>query len=179
MKSSEIGGQAVIEGIMMRNGDEYAVAVRKPDGEIHVKTEHYEGISGKCGILSKIPFIRGIFKFADSMVLGIRTLMYSAEFFEEDEEEQKKELTAKGQETRKTGCMGNARYACVFSCICCCDLYDGSVFSVFIVQKCYSVIRNPDTAGGSGTDSDIYFISGTDFQNGRYTAHVHVSWCRA
>ena len=89
MKSSEIGGQAVIEGIMMRNGDEYAVAVRKPDGEIHVKTEHYEGISGKCGILSKIPFIRGIFKFADSMVLGIRTLMYSAEFFEEDEEEVK------------------------------------------------------------------------------------------
>ena len=88
MKSSGIGGQAVIEGIMMRNGDEYAVAVRKPDGEIHVKTEHYEGISGKCGILSKIPFIRGIFKFADSMVLGIRTLMYSAEFFEEDEEKQ-------------------------------------------------------------------------------------------
>ena len=101
MKSSEIGGQAVIEGIMMRNGDEYAVAVRKPDGEIHVKTEHYEGISGKCGILSKIPFIRGIFKFADSMVLGIRTLMYSAEFFEEDEEEQKKELTAKEQEKKE------------------------------------------------------------------------------
>lgn len=101
MKSSEIGGQAVIEGIMMRNGDEYAVAVRKPDGEIHVKTERYEGISGKCGILSKIPFIRGIFKFADSMVLGIRTLMYSAEFFEEDEEEQKKELTAKEQEKKE------------------------------------------------------------------------------
>ena len=101
MKSSEIGGQAVIEGIMMRNGDEYAVAVRKPDGEIHVKTEHYEGISGKCGILSKIPFIRGIFKFADSMVLGIRTLMYSAEFFEEDEEEQKMELTAKEQEKKE------------------------------------------------------------------------------
>ena len=101
MKSSGIGGQAVIEGIMMRNGDEYAVAVRKPDGEIHVKTEHYEGISGKCGILSKIPFIRGIFKFADSMVLGIRTLMYSAEFFEEDEEEQKKELTAEEQEKKE------------------------------------------------------------------------------
>ena len=101
MKSSEIGGQAVIEGIMMRNGDEYAVAVRKPDGEIHVKTEHYEGISGKCGILSKIPFIRGIFRFADSMVLGIRTLMYSAEFFEEDEEEQKKEMTAKEQEKKE------------------------------------------------------------------------------
>lgn len=101
MKSSEIGGQAVIEGIMMRNGDEYAVAVRKPDGEIHVKTERYEGISGKCGILSKIPFIRGIFKFVDSMVLGIRTLMYSAEFFEEDEEEQKKELTAKEQEKKE------------------------------------------------------------------------------
>lgn len=97
MKSSKIGGQAVIEGIMMRNGDDYAVAVRKPDGEIHVQKEQYTGISGRCGVLAKVPFIRGIFRFADSMILGIRTLMYSSEFFEEEEESDKQTLSEEEQ----------------------------------------------------------------------------------
>lgn len=88
MKSSNIGGQAVLEGIMMKHGDEYAVAVRKPDGEIFVKKDVYRGvISWKS--LTRIPFIRGIFNFIDSMVLGIRTLTYSAEFYEEEEDKEK------------------------------------------------------------------------------------------
>lgn len=86
MKSSNIGGQAVLEGIMMKHEENYAVAVRKPDGEIFVKTEEYYGVAG-CGPLSKIPFIRGVFSFIDSMVLGIKTLTYSAEFYEDEEED--------------------------------------------------------------------------------------------
>ena len=87
MKSSNIGGQAVLEGIMMRNGGKYSVAVRKTDGEIVVDIRDYKSIIPWKTPL-KIPFIRGIFNFVDSLVLGIRTLMFSASFFEEDEEEE-------------------------------------------------------------------------------------------
>jgi uncharacterized protein YqhQ len=95
MKSSNIGGQAVLEGIMMKNKDNYAVAVRKPDGEIAVDVQKYESVI-PFKTIKEIPFVRGIFNFVDSLVLGMRTLMYSASFFEEEEtqeyteEEQKK-----------------------------------------------------------------------------------------
>lgn len=93
MKSSNIGGQAVLEGIMMRHVDDYAVAVRKPDGEIFVQKEEYHSVI-KWKALTKIPFIRGVFNFIDSMVLGIKTLMFSAEFYEDEEEvKSEKELT--------------------------------------------------------------------------------------
>ena len=69
MKSSGIGGQAVMEGIMMRNGSEYSVAVRKENGEIEVKKETYKGVGSKCKLF-RLPFIRGIFSFVDSLVLG-------------------------------------------------------------------------------------------------------------
>ena len=90
MKSSNIGGQAVLEGIMMKNGSKYAVAVRKPDGEIEVKIDEYKSFV-KWDKLTKIPFIRGTFNFIDSLVLGMSTLTYSASFW--DEEEDKKTLT--------------------------------------------------------------------------------------
>ena len=93
MKSSNIGGQAVLEGIMMRHEDDYAVAVRKPDGEIFVQKEEYHSVI-KWKALTKIPFIRGVFNFIDSIVLGIKTLMFSAEFYEDEEEvKSEKELT--------------------------------------------------------------------------------------
>ena len=85
MKYSGIGGQAVIEGVMMKNGDEYATAVRKPDGEIEVKTDTYAGFGKKAKFFS-LPFVRGIFSFIDSMVLGMRSLTFSAGFFEDDED---------------------------------------------------------------------------------------------
>lgn len=96
MKSSNIGGQAVLEGIMMKNKDRYAVAVRKPDQEIEVDVQEYKSIV-PWKTVSKIPFIRGIFNFVDSLVLGMKTLMYSASFFE-DEEVDAKELTAEEAE---------------------------------------------------------------------------------
>lgn len=85
MKSSNIGGQAVLEGIMMKNKDQYAVAVRKPNGEIEVKKDTYHSII-PIKMLTKIPFVRGVFNFIDSMVLGVSTLMYSSQFYEEEEE---------------------------------------------------------------------------------------------
>lgn len=87
MKSSNIGGQAVLEGIMMKNRDRYAVAVRKPDGEIFVQTEEFHSVTGRYKKLTTIPFIRGVFNFIDSMVLGIKTLTFSASFYEEEEKE--------------------------------------------------------------------------------------------
>lgn len=87
MKYSGIGGQAVLEGIMMKNKEQYAVAVRKPDGEIEVEVEHYNGIVHGSKLLN-IPFIRGIFQFIDSLILGMRSLNYSAGFYEETEVEE-------------------------------------------------------------------------------------------
>lgn len=87
MKSSGIGGQAVIEGVMMKNQDKYAVAVRKPDQTIEVDVK-------KCGtektpVLKKIPIVRGVLNFIESLVLGMKTLTFSASFFEENEEPEK------------------------------------------------------------------------------------------
>ena len=82
--ASGIGGQAVLEGIMMKNQDLYAVAVRKPDGKIEIDTEEYHGVLHGSKI-KKIPFIRGVFNFVDSLVLGMRTLTYSASFYEDEQ----------------------------------------------------------------------------------------------
>lgn len=82
-RTSGIGGQAVLEGIMMKNKDKYAVAVRKPDNDIVVETKEYKGMGSKCKLFG-VPFIRGIFAFVDSMVLGVKCLMYSADFFDEE-----------------------------------------------------------------------------------------------
>ena len=87
MKYSGIGGQALIEGIMMKNKDNYAIAVRKPNGEIVVEKDTYVSLTEKVKFFS-LPFVRGIFSFADSMILGMKTLSWSATFFEDDEEEE-------------------------------------------------------------------------------------------
>lgn len=100
MKSSNIGGQAVLEGIMMRNGGRYSVAVRKTDGEIAVDVQDYRSVIPWKAPL-KIPFIRGIFNFVDSLVLGMRTLMYSASFFEKEEGEELTEAEAAKQEKQE------------------------------------------------------------------------------
>ncbi len=99
MKSSNIGGQAVLEGIMMRNGGKYSVAVRKPDGEIAVEVKEYHNVIPWKTPL-KIPFIRGIFNFVDSLVVGMKTLTYSASFYEEEEEQEMTEKEAAKQDKK-------------------------------------------------------------------------------
>ena len=81
---SGIGGQAVLEGVMMKNKEKYAVAVRKPDGGIEVEVETYQGLA-HGNRLKELPFIRGIFNFLDSLILGTRALNYSASFYEEED----------------------------------------------------------------------------------------------
>ncbi len=89
MKYSGIGGQAVIEGVMMKNKDKYAIAVRKPDGGIEVKTEEFNGLSRKSAVF-RAPIIRGMINFIDSLVLGMSTLTYSTSFYEEEDDDKKK-----------------------------------------------------------------------------------------
>lgn len=88
MRYATIGGQAVIEGVMMRNGNDYAVAVRKPDQTIEVKKDQFIGLNVRWHT-KKIPIIRGVLSFIDSLVLGMSTLTYSASFFEDEEEAEK------------------------------------------------------------------------------------------
>lgn len=109
MKSSGIGGQAVIEGVMMRNKDKYAVAVRKPDNNIEVSVKNCTNPAGKYRFL-KLPIIRGIFSFIDSLVVGMSTLSYSASFYEDDEPDAKenkkpKKVKSKEQEEKEEKVM--------------------------------------------------------------------------
>lgn len=92
MKKTSIGGQAVIEGVMMKGPEDIAIAVRKPDGEITLKKEKLK--SNRKNI-SKIPIIRGMYAFVDSMVIGVKALSYSAEFFEEEEVVKEKKKPSK------------------------------------------------------------------------------------
>ena len=87
MRYSGIGGQAVIEGIMMRNGDRYSVAVRKPDKEIAVEVTDRVPLTSRWKFAG-LPFIRGSFSFVESLIVGMKTLMYSASFYEDDEGEE-------------------------------------------------------------------------------------------
>ncbi|WMC93371.1 DUF1385 domain-containing protein [Kineothrix sp. MB12-C1] len=81
---SGVGGQAVLEGVMMKNKEQYAIAVRKPDGEIDIEVDVYQGVLHGSK-LKEIPFIRGIFNFLDSMILGMKTLNHSVAFYEDEE----------------------------------------------------------------------------------------------
>ena len=90
MRYSGIGGQAVMEGVMMKNQDKYAVAVRKPDNSIEVKVDHYNGVI-KQEKLRNLPLVRGVVSFIESLYLGMSTLTYSASFFEDEEDNKTKE----------------------------------------------------------------------------------------
>ena len=99
MRSSNIGGQAVMEGIMMRHKDKYSIAVRRPDNEIELKVEDYKCTFGNAKFL-RYPLIRGVVSFVDSLVVGTKCLMYSAEIAgdEEDEEETQKNAALSEEE---------------------------------------------------------------------------------
>lgn len=93
MRNSGIGGQAVMEGVMMRNKDKYAVAVRKQNNDIVVETREHHSFAEKYKIAG-IPIVRGVVAFVESMVMGINTLMISADYLEEENPSEEKEETA-------------------------------------------------------------------------------------
>lgn len=100
MKPSGIGGQAVIEGIMMRNKDKYSIAVRKPDNEIEVVVRESRLITEKHPWLN-LPIIRGIVNFIDSLVTGISIINYSASFYDDPAEQEKTKLDEAGKNLLK------------------------------------------------------------------------------
>lgn len=107
MRYSGIGGQAVIEGVMMKGGGKYAVSVRKPDGEIEVKIEKYQSLRDKYKV-ADLPVIRGVVTFVESVVMGMKTLNYSAGFWEDEEEKaDKADKANKADKTEKTDSKGN------------------------------------------------------------------------
>ena len=95
---TSIGGQAVIEGVMMRGPKDTAIAVRKPDGEIIVEKKPIHSFIQKFKI-NKIPLVRGVFSFFESLITGTKALMFSAEFYDiEDEEDKEKKETMTDEE---------------------------------------------------------------------------------
>ena len=105
MKRTSIGGQALIEGVMMKNNDKYATAIRKPDGEIDIQVTDYDSFSEKYH-LNKIPIIRGMFNFLESMVIGVKTLTYSSSFYEEEEDEKKDSKKNQKKDSEKQEATG-------------------------------------------------------------------------
>lgn len=97
MKPSGIGGQAVIEGVMMRNGGKYAVAVRTQDGDIAVEVQNCSSEKLQKNKIVKMPIIRGVVNFFDSMILGMKALMFSASFFAEETEAERAEREGKAR----------------------------------------------------------------------------------
>ncbi len=86
---TSIGGQALIEGVMMRGPEKISIAVRKPDGEIELKVDRLNTLGMKNSFF-RLPFIRGVVGLIEAMMIGTKALMYSAEFFEEEEVEEPK-----------------------------------------------------------------------------------------
>lgn len=100
MKYSGIGGQAVLEGVMMRNKDQCAIAVRRPDGEIELKKQECKSIRDKYKFAG-LPVIRGVAAFVDSLRMGMETLNYSASLMEEEEEKKDADETEETREKKE------------------------------------------------------------------------------
>ena len=101
MKRVRIGGQAVMEGVMMKNGDRYAVAVRKPDKDIEVKVVDYVSMASRS-VFFRVPIIRGVVNFVESLVIGVKTLTYSASFYDDEEPEKAEKEKKEKKKERST-----------------------------------------------------------------------------
>lgn len=171
MKFSGIGGQAVMEGVMMRNGNDYAIAVRLSDGSIHVDKKKTKG---QEGIWYKIPIIRGICSFVSSLVIGMSTLMDSASYFEEEEPtvltEEEKKKKEKQDKAEMTGtlfvfhCSGAGHFS-----------FDSILFFPF----CGKICRFDNADGfdrGHIPHTDLCGLCEGDLLHGRHQAGLYVSW---
>lgn len=115
MRYSGVGGQAVMEGVMMKNQEKYAVAVRKPDQEITIKVSEYKGIIQNKKIRN-LPIVRGVLSFIESLYLGMSTLTYSASFFEEEEGDKAlKEKTKKDEKKDAAVMVGTVVFSIVLA----------------------------------------------------------------
>ncbi|MCD8015706.1 MAG: DUF1385 domain-containing protein [Lachnospiraceae bacterium] len=141
MKPSGIGGQAVIEGVMMRNKGRYAVAVRTQDGNIVVDTQDCSSERLQKHKFVKLPIIRGVVNFFDSMILGMKTLMFSASFFAEETEQERaeregkvrKKAAEKAEKLRAKGKTGAAEN---------------------VLEKCEKKLKKEAESGDASSDDD-------------------------
>lgn len=144
MKYSGIGGQAVIEGVMMKNKDECAVAVRKSDGEIQIKKERCRNIRDRYSI-ARFPVIRGVVAFAESLSTGMNMLNYSASLFEEEEEAKvsdEEKDTKKKKEKKESLVMG---LVMIFAVIIAIAIF---VVAPFLVSESLrKIVRSPQLRG--------------------------------
>ena len=167
MKSSNIGGQAVLEGVMMKNGDQYAVAVRKPDGEIALQKEVYDGIV-KWKKLTKIPFVRGIFSFVDSLLFG-KFLRGRRGGRTNREGSGEKGEAGEFDYGDHNGMFGSDRG---------CNLYGSSLLAVKSFETVCAGQICQDCYRGNREDCSVYRIYPADLEDEGYSARVHVSWSR-
>lgn len=130
-----------MEGVMMKNQEKYAVAVRKPDHEIVVEVAEYNGII-KNKKIRNLPILRGVFSFIESLTLGMKTLMFSASFFEEEaihplSEEAKKELEKKQKKQEKAMMGGTMVFSILMAVVIfmLIPYYASLLFQKFISSK--------------------------------------------
>ena len=165
----------MLEGIMMKNKSQYSVAVRRPDGEIEVKTDEYVGIAGDKA-WAKLPLIRGMVNFIDSMILGMKTLSWSASFYEDEEEEAKPGKFEKfllklfGEKAEKVVMGATVAFSVIMAA------------SRLPVRTFSEIYRIQYTAGHCGRlypHGNLHSLCGTDLFHEGYPQNVYVSWCRA
>ena len=146
MKSSGIGGQAVMEGVMMKNKDRYAVAVRKPDNEIEVVVKECSSPAEKHRFLGW-PVIRGVVNFIDSLVVGMSTLSYSASFYEDDEPDddaetkEKKKQKTREQEAKEEKAM--MTFTVILSIVMAVAIF---MIAPYYVSRLFALFVKNDTA---------------------------------
>ena len=137
-----IGGQAVIEGVMMKGKESYSVAIRKPDKKIEVVLHDCKAF-GEKHAWARIPFVRGVVNFMESMVVGMKTLSYSSSFYEEEEEETKADKLIKDIFKEKAESVIVGLTLCLsiilaigLCYICCFDITDGGYQARVYVSRC-------------------------------------------
>ena len=185
MKPSGIGGQAVIEGVMMKNRDEYAVAVRKPNNEIEVVTHDCKSLMHKYKICN-FTIIRGVIAFGESLVIGTKIMTYSASFFDDEEamtekereKARKKESGRKASKERLFGWSVYGDYYYVIHDYGHCNLYLIANGIVCINRKSSEKPFCHEYHRGNVTPSDFYDLYLFDLKDGRYPKGIYVSWCR-
>ena len=172
-----------MEGVMMKNQEKYAVAVRKPDHEIEVKVSEYTGII-KNKKIRNMPILRGVFSFIESLVLGMQTLTYSASFFEDEEVDEKKKEPMTEEERRRqeqkekkqeNAMMGGT---VVLSIVLAGSIYDASILFIDSVSESNYIPVGDRIARGSDPSGDFHRICSTYLSDEGYPACLYVPWCR-
>lgn len=172
MKYSGVGGQAVMEGVMMKNKDKYAVAVRKPNHEIEVKVSDCKSAI-KNEKLRNLPIVRGVVNFIESLSLGMKTLMYSASFLKMRRIRRRKKIFLRKKKRRwrrkkKRRKIADERNIGVFGCFCVASILCASLFSVRIFSQgdCFGDFDCFDR----GIDTSGYFcwLHSIDFPDAGY-----------